>query len=356
MALPALQLLAREHEVVAVLTREPKPVGRKRILTPSAVQVAAEQLNIPVLTPRTLKDPQVQAQLASYQADAVAVVAYGKIVPAAALAIPRYGWFNLHFSALPRWRGAAPVQYALAAGDSTIATTVFQIDAGLDTGPIISSVTHPIPAQITAGELLDQLAQAGAAQFSRALSAIAAGSAKYTAQVGEPTFAPQLTTRDSRIDWRESAAQIERKIRAFTPEPAAWSMFGKQRVKIAPLAGVAADSAAARAAEQTGDAVASPTSARLAVKAGTAPQAERKPVTAPDRPLAPGELLIADAVWVGTGSVPVALGMVTPAGKKSMAATAWARGLRGAELRFEISAHTPVAQTAPASEKESLHE
>ena len=304
MALPSLRALSSVHDVVAVLTRAPAPVGRKRVLTPSPVAALAAELGIPVLTPNTLRDPAVIAQLHDLNFDAAAVVAYGKIIPPEALSIGRLGWFNLHFSALPRWRGAAPVQAAIAAGDSSTATTIFRIEAGLDTGDIVDSQSVQIDPEVTAGELLAALAESGAEQLVSALESVAAGTASFTPQQGEASYAPTLTTRDSRINWQEPAAVIAAKIRGYTPEPGAWSMLGKQRIKIEPISFMEAAAIGADSAHY--------------------------------EHLNPGQLLIGKkTVLVGTGSEPIALRMVTPAGKKTMEAIAWARGLHGAEFYFE---------------------
>ncbi|MCI5825145.1 MAG: methionyl-tRNA formyltransferase [Arcanobacterium sp.] len=313
-AVPALKELAAHHEVLAVLTRAPAPQGRKRVLTPSPVHEAAQKLGLSVLTPLTLKEPAAIAQLEELHADAVAVVAYGLIVPPAALEVTRFGWFNLHFSSLPKWRGAAPVQYALAAGESTIGTTVFQIEAGLDTGPIVNAEEHLVNSQATAGNVLAQLAELGAVQLTAALESIEAGTAQFTEQRGEPSYAPSLSTADSHIAWDQPAQQVVNAIRAYTPEPGAWSVLNGQRVKIS--------------------------GARLHEDSQVASANEAR------EQLAPGELLLTHSslLLVGTGTSPIELVEVTPAGKRTMEAAAWARGIHGEQLRFELCcANEPYA-------------
>lgn len=167
-----------------MLTRAPAPVGRKRVLTKSAVHKRAEELSLTVLTPATLRDAEVQREIASYKPDAVAVVAYGMLVPPELLNVPTHGWINLHFSMLPKWRGAAPVQYAIAAGDRVTGTAVFQIDTGLDTGPVFDVVEHEIAPSDTAGSLLGELSLSGARQLSDVLSRIERGEADAQPQKG----------------------------------------------------------------------------------------------------------------------------------------------------------------------------
>lgn len=288
-AIPSLNYLAARHEIVGVVTRPPAPQGRKRVLTPSPVHEEAEKLGIPVFTLHSLKDPSELEPIAALHADAAAVVAYGAIIPQAALDIPRLGWFNLHFSALPRWRGAAPVQYALAAGETRIGTTVFRIDKGLDTGPIVSTRMHECATQATAQEVLAFLAEQGAEQLHEALCSVNDGSAELTQQTGTPSYAPTLSTNDSRIQWNEPANVIRNKIRAFTPEPGAWTLLAGQRIKISPV--------------------------------NIAPESEH------NEPLPAGQIRFGKHIMVGTGTVPILLGDVTASGKKTMPAQAWANGL-----------------------------
>lgn len=321
-AVPALNELAAHHEVAAVLTRAPAPRGRKRVLTPSPVHERAQELGLAVLTPRTLNDPAVLAQLAALEADAVAVVAYGLIVPEQALEITRFGWFNLHFSSLPQWRGAAPVQYAIAAGAQTIGTSVFRIEQGLDTGPIVSLVEHPIAPQASAGEVLAELAQSGALQLSQTLQDIAAGRAHFSPQQTDATYAPSLSTKDSQIFWDTPARKIVDAVRAYTPEPGAWSLFNGQRMKISRAV------LASPHASGTG-----------AVAAQDSPVAEASE-------LQPGQIYVGKNGYplVGTATGAVELREVTPAGKHTMDGAAWARGLRGEDLHFEQMHSEPAAR------------
>lgn len=288
-AVPSLRQLATDHEVVAVLTRAPAPVGRKRVLTASSVQQAAEELALPILTPRTLKDPAVQQELAELQPDAIAVVAYGLLVPESALQIPKYGWVNLHFSELPKWRGAAPVQYALAAGETEIGLSVFQITAGLDTGPVFSLRHQSVAEDATAGAVLAQLAQEGASQLSQTLTDIADGALAHDQQ-GESSYAPRLSKYDAAVDFSWSANQVRDLIKAVTPAPGAWAQLRGQRIKLGPVK--ISDHAPIPAGEITPEGI------------------------------------------VGTSTIPVQLSQVCPAGKPWMDAQSWLRGLAG-EPKFD---------------------
>ncbi len=292
-AVPSLRALhASDHEVAGVLTRPPAPVGRKRVLTPSPVHAAAEELGIPVYT----GDPNSDEVIAILrEVDCVAVVAYGNLIREPALSTPTHGWINLHFSLLPRWRGAAPVQYALMAGERVTGVSVFQIEKGLDTGPIFDMVEFDVEEHETAGDLLGRLAIDGAPILLRTLDAIDAGTAVATPQVGEPTTAPTLRSADAQIDWSQGAAQIAARIRGLTPVPGSWTIAGGQRFKIGPV--------------------------RIS-------DGEAVPV---------GAVVIRDdEVLVGTGDAPVALTELAPPGKKWMSARDWGRGLQpGTEIIFE---------------------
>jgi len=295
-AVPSLsRLIAAEHDVVAVLTRAPAPVGRKRTLRPSAVHEAATALGIPVLTPRSLRDADIGSTIRQLAPEAVAVVAYGLLVPADLLSVPRKGWINLHFSLLPEWRGAAPVQYAVAAGQETTGASTFLLEEGLDTGPVFKTLTETIRPDDTSGTLLDRLAESGANLLVETFAALEDGSAIATPQHGEPSYAPTLGSADARVDWKQSAQQVENMIRGYTPAPGPWTMLGDLRIKLGPVIPVP----------------------------GTTD-------------LGPGQLR--DDL-VGTGSHAVRLGTVAPAGKRAMAATDW---LRGAHLSpsagFEVIA------------------
>lgn len=287
-AVPSLTALAESgHEVVAVLTRPDAPKGRGRTASPSAVAIAARERGLPVLTPTGLRDVATQRELRALGAEAAAVVAYGALIPPALLAdMP---WVNLHFSLLPRWRGAAPVQRAILAGDPITGASAFLLEEGLDTGPVIASLTRPIGPAETAGQVLDALARAGAQLLVEAFDALAAGTARPVPQPADGvTLAPRLSTAEARIDWSATAAQVDRHVRAFAPAPGAWStLAGGQRIKVGPVTPAAGS-------------------------------------------LAPGEIAAADgAVMVGTGTVPVRLGQVAPAGRSWMDAASWMRGVRG---------------------------
>lgn len=275
-----------------MLTRAPAPVGRKRVLTKSAVHDRAEELGLSVLTPATLKDAQVQAQIAELDPQAVAVVAYGLLVPQELLDVPEHGWLNLHFSLLPRWRGAAPVQYAIAHGDRVTGTAVFQIEAGLDTGPVYDVREHTIADSDTAESLLAVLAESGARQLSEVFTALDSGVASASPQEGEATLAPRLTSKDARIDWSAPAEAVSARTRGWWPAPGAWSEMAGTRVKLGPAAVTDVEG------------------------------------------LRPGQ--IGTDGLVGTGTTAVRLSRVGPAGKAWMEAADWIRGLHG-ESSFEVA-------------------
>ncbi|MFP3579376.1 methionyl-tRNA formyltransferase [Arthrobacter sp. SIMBA_036] len=290
-AVPSLNaLLKAGFDVVAVLTRPDAPVGRKRIMTPSPVAARAEELGIEVI--RAVKvDAETTKRISEIAPDVAAIVAYGGIVPPAALAIPRHGWVNLHFSLLPAWRGAAPVQRSIIAGDDVTGAATFQLEKGLDTGPVFGTLTETVHPEDTAGQLLERLSDSGAVLLSQTLSAIDAGRAVAQPQAGEVSLAPKLTLEDGRLDWQQPALALNRRARGVTPEPGAWTTLEGQRVKLEPV--------------------------RLR----------------PDvKNLAPGAIKVdAGAVLVGTGSHAVELGRIQPAGKKMMSSADWARGLAAPE-------------------------
>ncbi|MPZ25510.1 MAG: methionyl-tRNA formyltransferase [Micromonosporaceae bacterium] len=293
-ALPALAAIAASrHELVAVLTRPDAPAGRGRRLLPSPVRGWAHERGIEALTPTRPREPEFQQRLRSLTPDCVPVVAYGALVPPAALAIPRHGWVNLHFSLLPAWRGAAPVPHAVLRGDELTGASVFQLEQGLDTGPVFGTVTEPVGPTDTAGDLLDRLAVAGARLLVQVLDAIEDDTARAAPQPADGvTLAPKITTEDTRVRWAEPAVGVDRRIRAGTPAPGAWTTFRGERVKLGPVTPTGAD---------------------------------------PAGRLKPGELRVAkDRVLVGTGTEPVALGRVAAAGKRPMPALDWARGVRPA--------------------------
>ena len=281
-------LLDSSHDVVAVLTRADAPSGRGRSLTASPVATLARDAGIPVLQPTTLRDPDVQAELAEIAPDCAPVVAYGLLVPAPALTIPTHGWVNLHFSLLPAWRGAAPVQHAIWRGDDITGATTFRLDEGMDTGPVYGTLTEAIRPDDTSGTLLARLADAGAGLLVATLDAIAAGSASPGPQAGDASLAPQLTVDDARVRWTDPARAVDRHVRACTPAPGAWTTVRDERLGVGPVTAVAdAD------------------------------------------PMAPGQLRVGKRdVLVGTATAPVRLGEVRPAGKRAMPAADWARGLR----------------------------
>lgn len=289
LAVPSLDaLVASRHEVCGVLSRPDASAGRGRRTHRSAVAERADALGIPVWTPASPGDPDFLAALREVAPDCCPVVAYGALLPLKALAIPRHGWVNLHFSRLPAWRGAAPVQHALLHGDAETGATTFQIDAGLDTGPILAGLTEPIHADDTTGSLLDRLSSLGATLLVSTMDGLEGGSIVGTAQPESgATYAPKLDTDDARIDWSAPAAAIDRLVRACTPAPGAWTTFRGERLGVGP------------------------------VRMSDAP------------PGAPGGLRAGKAeVIVGTGSTAVVLGEVRPQGRRAMPAADWARGVR----------------------------
>lgn len=289
-AISSLQaLIESNHEVIAVITRPDAPSGRGRVLTPSPIAVVASENAIPVLKLKNLRDPSSHEELDRLNPDAIAVVAYGALVPAELLTKPRFGWINLHFSILPSWRGAAPVPYAIKFGDEITGATTFQIDEGLDTGPIFGVVTEEIRSSDTTGTLLERLSKSGARLLVETLSGIEAGQLR--ALVQNPTdvsFAPKISSSEAEIDWRAPALAIDRAIRAYTPEPGAWTTFNDERIEVGPIA-ILETSLDGR----------------------------------------PGELIVTKhEVFVVTGSATIQLDTIRAAGKKAMPAADWARGVR----------------------------
>lgn len=289
-AVPTLDaLVASPHDVVAVLTRADAPAGRGRKLVPSPVRVRAEELGIEVITGRP-RDPEVLERLRELDLDCAAVVAYGELLRPEALEVPRIGWVNLHFSILPAWRGAAPVQRALMAGDEVTGATTFLIDEGLDTGPVLGTLTETIRPRDTSGELLERLATAGAPLMVATMDGLAGNQLGPVAQPADGvSHAAKLTPADAQVDWTVPALAVDRRIRACTPAPGAWTTLpGGERLGLGPVQPVL---------ETTG--------------------------------LGPGEVQVSKRdVLVGTASVAVRLGDVVPVGKKKMAAADWARGAR----------------------------
>ncbi|GAA1754702.1 methionyl-tRNA formyltransferase [Agromyces humatus] len=231
-AVPTLErLVAGPHEVVGVVTRPPAPLGRKRVLTASPVAQAAARLGLPVIDAARL-DERATAAIAALEPDLGVIVAYGGLVREPLLSLPEYGWINLHFSLLPAWRGAAPVQRALIAGDAVTGASVFQLVAELDAGDVFATVRRDVGAGETAGELLDALAVSGAELTAGVVDAIGARTAIATPQAGAPSFAPKLAIDDARLDWAQSTAAVDARFRGVTPEPGAFTEVGGARLKV----------------------------------------------------------------------------------------------------------------------------
>jgi methionyl-tRNA formyltransferase len=289
-ALPALEAVAASrHELVAVVTRPDAPAGRGRRLEASPVARRAGQLGVPALKPQHPRDADFQQALHDLAPDCCPVVAYGALLPQSVLEIPRHGWVNLHFSLLPAWRGAAPVQHALWAGDQITGATTFRIVPALDAGPTYGLMTETVRPTDTAGDLLHRLAVGGAELLVRTLDGIEDGSLDAREQPAEGvSLAPKITVEDAHVDWSEPAASVDRRIRACTPAPGAWTTFSGERLKLGPVT-----------------------------------------VQAAGPELEPGVLEVTkNAVYVGTATQPVLLGDVRPFGRKQMPAADWARGAR----------------------------
>lgn len=294
-AVPSLDAVAASsHELVAVVTRPDAPSGRGRRLEPSPVRLRAEGLGVPVLTPARVKDADFLDTLRELAPDACPVVAYGNLIPADALTIPRLGWVNLHFSLLPAWRGAAPVQRALMAGDEVTGASTFVIERGLDTGPVLGVMTETIRPTDTAGDLLGRLSVAGAGLLVATLDGLEAGELVAQPQPSDGvSLAPKIEVDDAHIAWQRPALAVDRLVRGCTPAPGAWTTFRGERLKVSPVSVASSDDL--------------PT----------------------HESLSPGVLLVTkQAVFVGTGTGPVRLGQVQAHGKKLMAAADWARGMR----------------------------
>jgi methionyl-tRNA formyltransferase len=285
-AVPSLQALtASRHEVAAVLTRDDSPRGRRRELTPTAVASAAGELGLPIIRANRLAGPAT-AEITALRPDLGVIVAYGGLVREPLLSVPRLGWINLHFSLLPRGRGAAPVQRAIIAGDEVTGASVFQLVPELDAGDVFGQFTQAIGAHETAGHLLDSLAVSGAELLVRVVDAIADGIARAEPQRGDVTLAPKLELADARLDFAEHASTVFDRLRGVTPEPGAFTQVDDVRVKVLEAA-----------------------------------------IVRDQPPLAPGQLELRDGrVLVGTASDPLELVSVHPAGKKPMRAADWWRG------------------------------
>ncbi len=269
--------------MVAVITRPDAPAGRGRALRPSPVKERAAAAGLEVLTPTHPRDPDFQSRLAQLDLDVAPVVAYGAIVPRSALGIPRVGWVNLHFSLLPAWRGAAPVQHAVLAGDEVTGATTFLLEEGLDTGPFFGMLTEPVRPGDTSGDLLARLATAGAGLLVATLDGLEDGTVQAMPQPTEGvSLAPKIGVDDARVDWTAPALHVDRLVRACTPAPGAWTTFRGRRVKLGPVS-----------------------------------------LTASELP--PAAL---EGDLVGTATRAVRLGAVRPEGKAEMPAADWLRGLR----------------------------
>ena len=287
-AVPSLDAVAASgHELVGVVTRPDAPAGRGRKLVASPVGQRAEELGVPVLKPAHPRDPEFQDALRALEPDCCAVVAYGALLPQSALDIPVHGWVNLHFSVLPAWRGAAPVQHSIWAGDEVTGATTFRIVKELDAGPVFGSMTERIHPGDTSGDLLGRLAEGGAGLLVATMDGIADGSLEAREQQADGlSYAPKIETDDARIDWSQPAIAIDRQVRACTPAPGAWTTYDGERLKLGP-------------------------------------------VTVTDLVLPPGEVAAGkNRVVVGTGTHAILLGDVKAFGKKQMPAADWARGVR----------------------------
>ncbi|MFH8345362.1 methionyl-tRNA formyltransferase [Streptomyces sp. NPDC018045] len=290
-AVPALDALiaSDRHEVVAVVTRPDAPAGRGRRLVASPVAERAAEAGIEVLKPAKPRDEDFLARLREIAPDCCPVVAYGALLPKPALDIPAHGWVNLHFSLLPAWRGAAPVQHAVLAGDEVTGAATFLIEEGLDSGPVFGVVTEAVRPTDTSGDLLTRLALAGAGLLAATMDGIEDGTLTPVPQPADGvTLAPKIEVEDAKADWTAPALRVDRVVRGCAPAPGAWTVFRGERLKLMTVALV------------------------------------------PDRTdLAPGELAVTKkAVYAGTGSHAVELLWVQPQGKKPMRGADWARGVR----------------------------
>ncbi|TFC07416.1 methionyl-tRNA formyltransferase [Cryobacterium mannosilyticum] len=291
-AVPSLALLADSpHDLVGVVTRADAPLGRKRTLTPSPVGQAATDRGLRLLKTNRLDDAAT-AEIADLAPDLGVIVAYGGLVREPLLSVPRLGWINLHFSLLPRWRGAAPVQRALIAGDARTGAAVFQLVPELDAGAVFAQQSEPIGRHATAGTLLAGLSESGAQLLIGVIDDLAAGRATALAQAGEVTLAPKLTLDDARIDWSAPAETVYNRVRGVTPEPGAFTTVNDGRLKLLDVA---------------------PTHGALPQPAGSIREIDKK-------------------VLIGTGTEPLELVTVQPAGKTAMKAADWWRGVAATEV------------------------
>lgn len=286
-AIPTLQALALWHEIVAVVTRPDAPLGRKRVLTPSPVAQAAGDLGLPVIKASRLDD-DATSRIAALRPELGVIVAYGGLVREPLLSTPVHGWINLHFSLLPQWRGAAPVQRALIAGDAELGASVFQLVPALDAGDVFAARAVTVPPDANADVALDVLAHDGAGLTAEIVAGIAAGTAIARPQEGQITTAPKLVLEDGKLDWTKAVGEVYSRLRGVTPEPGAHTHVGGIRVKI--LAAAPSDS---------------------------------------DEVLAPGEIKpLKNSLLIGTGTTALEVQRVQPAGKGPMKASDWWRGMR----------------------------
>ncbi|MEU6136329.1 methionyl-tRNA formyltransferase [Nocardioides sp. NPDC047086] len=287
-AVPSLDAIAASrHELVGVVTRPDAAQGRSKRLVPSPVAQRAEELGVPVLKPEHPREPEFQAALKALEPECCPVVAYGAMLPQSALDIPTHGWVNLHFSLLPAYRGAAPVQRAVWAGEEISGATTFRIVKAMDAGPVFGTMTQALAPDETAGSLFEKLTVGGAALLVSTLDGIEDGSLEAREQPTDGvSYADKITVEDARIDWTQNAVAIDRQIRACTPAPGAWTLLDGERFKVGP-------------------------------------------VTVTEEVAAPGELVVRkNAILVGTGTTAIRLGRVKAFGKKEMPAADWARGVR----------------------------
>ncbi|UYQ76289.1 methionyl-tRNA formyltransferase [Glutamicibacter sp. JL.03c] len=285
-------------EIAAVLTRPDAPLGRKRVLTPSPVAARAEELGLPIIKAAKITE-DTTAELQALNVDAAAIVAYGGLVPRAALQVPTHGWINLHFSLLPNWRGAAPVQHSIIHGDDITGAVTFQLETGLDTGPVFGQVTERIDELDTAGIMLERLSHSGSTLLVQTLQALESGQAVAVAQSGSHTYAPKITDADAELDFGRPATEIRRRAHGTTPFPGAWVKVENQRFKFGPLR-------------------------------------EHREIT----DLAPGEVRIEPGkqpkVFIGSATWALEPTEIQPPGKKMMKASDWARGVltQGTKVSF----------------------
>ena len=287
-AVPSLDAIAASrHELVGVVTRPDAAQGRSKRLVPSPVAQRAEELGVPVLKPEHPREPEFQAALKELEPDCCPVVAYGAMLPQSALDIPPHGWVNLHFSLLPAYRGAAPVQRAVWAGEEISGATTFRIVKAMDAGPVFGTMTQALAPDETSGSLFEKLTAGGATLLVSTLDGIEDGSLEAREQPTDGvSYADKITVEDAQVDWTQNAVAIDRQVRACTPAPGAWTLLDGERFKLGPI-------------------------------------------TMTDDEAAPGELVVRkNEVLVGTGTTAVRLGRVKAFGKKEMPAADWARGVR----------------------------